>query len=288
MKVTYQCLDCLSRQIIKVASTSTEDVLLQQKIIKKSFKMLSEITFDESAPYLGRIVNKYVNEELNIEDPYEKIKEDSNILAFKLCDEFQLEKTIRNSVSPIDTACRLAIAGNIIDFSAHNNISEMKIRETIKNCLNEDIVGITGEELLKYVNNSNKILYLADNSGEIVFDKLLINELPKEKITYVVKARPIVNDATMKDAIDVKITELVRVIDNGSDAQGTIFSLCSEEFKKEFEEADLIISKGQANYETLSEINNKKIIYLFKAKCGPVANDIKCDIGSCVMKVNNR
>ena len=114
----------------------------------------------------------------------------------------------------------------------------------------------------------------------------MINVLPKEKITYVVKKEPIVNDATMKDAIDVGMTDLVKVIDNGSDAQGTIFSLCSKEFINEFEQADLIISKGQANYETLCDIKDKKIFFLFKAKCAPVANYAKCEVGSLVMQEN--
>ncbi len=286
MKLTYECLTCMTKQIIKVATMCTDDTLIQEKIIKKLFKELSEITFEESAPYLGRKINKYINNELNIVDPYEKIKEDCNTLADELCKDLKLEQLIKDSQSSIDTACRLAIAGNIIDFSAHDNISDEQIKNIIKNCLSETIYGCTAQELLKYANKSKKILYLGDNSGEIVFDKLLINELPKEKITYVVKKEPIVNDATMKDAIDVKMTALVRVIDNGSDAQGTIFSLCSKEFIKEFEEADLIISKGQANYETLNDINDKKIFYLFKAKCAPVANYAKCKVGSLVMMEN--
>lgn len=286
MKLTYECLTCMTKQIIKAATMSTNDASIQEKIMKKLFKEFSEISFEESAPYLGRLINKHINEELNIVDPYEKIKADCNVLADEICKELELEQLINNSSSPIDTACRLAIAGNIIDFSAHDNISDEQIKIIIKNCLNETIYGSTEQELMKHVDESKKILYLADNSGEIVFDKLLINKLPKEKITYVVKKDPIVNDATMKDAIDVKMTDLVRVIDNGSDAQGTIFNLCSKEFIKEFEEADLIICKGQANYETLNDIKDKKIFYLFKAKCAPVANFAKCKVGSLVMIEN--
>lgn len=286
MKLTYECLTCMTKQIIKVATMSTDDIVVQQKIIKRLFKELSEITFDESAPFLGRKINKYINNELNIYDPYKKIKEECNILASELCKELEFEKLIKNSQSSIDTACRLAIAGNIIDFSAHDSISDEQIKSIIKNCLSETIYGSPAKSLLDFANKSKKILYLGDNSGEIVFDKLLINVLPKEKITYVVKKEPIVNDATMKDAIDVGMTDLVRVIDNGSDAQGTIFNLCSKEFINEFEQADLIISKGQANYETLCDIKDKKIFFLFKAKCAPVANYAKCNVGSLVMLEN--
>ncbi len=184
MKLTYECIICMTKQIIKSSTMSTNDKDLQEKIIKKLFKQFNEINLEESAPYLGRIINKSINEELNIIDPYEKIKEDCNILAEDICKELHLEQLVKDSVSPIDTACRLAIAGNIIDFSAHDNISDEQIKNTIKNCLNEEIYGSTAQELLNYANESKKILFLADNSGEIVFDKLLINELPKEKITY--------------------------------------------------------------------------------------------------------
>ena len=128
MKLTYECLTCMTKQIIKVATMSKNDIVVQQKIIKRLFNELSEITFEESAPYLGRKINKYINNELNIYDPYKKIKEDCNVLAEELCNELELEQLIKNSESSIDTACRLAIAGNIIDFSAHDNISDEQIK----------------------------------------------------------------------------------------------------------------------------------------------------------------
>lgn len=287
MKLAYECLPCIVKQAIKAATMNTEDRELQDKIIKKCLKEISEVNFNETAPFLGRIINNHIKEELQIKDPYEDLKKKFNKFAIELCEDLELEKVIENSESPIDTASRLAIAGNIIDFSAHDYIEEKYVRETIEKCLNEKVVGITGKELLQYANKSRKILYLADNAGEIVFDKLLIKELPKEKITCVVKGKPIVNDATMTDAVEVGMMDLVRIIDNGSDAQGTILSLCSEEFKKEFEESDMVISKGQANYETLSDIKGKKIFFLFKAKCMPVARDAGCDQGNLVMKEIN-
>lgn len=284
MKITYECLSCLTKQVIKVATISTDDISMQQKIIKKLFSELSALTFEESSPYIGWKINKYINKELNILDPYKQIKDNCNQLAVNLCEEFKLQDLIDNSDFPAETACRMAIAGNIIDFSAHDYISEGEIRKTIQRCLDDTLYGDKIENLMEHVKNSKKILYLADNSGEIVFDMLFINQLPKEKITYVVKNGPIVNDATMQDAIDIKMNELVRVIDNGSDAQGTILELCSDNFKKEFNSADLIIAKGQANFETLNYIKDKNIFYLFKAKCMPVAKYINCNVGDLVMK----
>lgn len=287
MKVTYECLPCLIRQSTEAARMVTNDVNLQQKIIKKILQEVSKLDFSETAPYLGRIIHKYIKEASNITDPYKKLKVKYNKVAEQICIDLNLYNLIHNSKSSIDTACRLAIAGNIIDFSVSGVLDELEVRDTIEDCLETNIKGNSIEEFKDAVNNAHKILFLADNSGEIVLDKLLINELPKEKITYVVKGEPIVNDATMEDAVDVGMTDLVRVIDNGSDAQGTIFDLCSDEFKKEFQEADLIISKGQANYETLSDIKNKKIFFLLKAKCKQVAKNLECSQGDLVLKKLN-
>ncbi|QSX06298.1 DUF89 family protein [Sedimentibacter sp. zth1] len=285
MKITYDCLICLSRQITKVATMSTKNIEIQQNIIRNLYKKLGDVTFQETSPELNRIFNKYVIDELNLDDPYKQIKDDCNKFAFKLCETYKLEEMINKSTSPIETACRIAIAGNIIDFSAHDYITKELVTKTLETCITDRLFGNDVENFIKHLQSSNKILYLADNAGEIVFDKLFISKLPKNKITYVVKKEPIVNDATIKDALDVKINDLVRVIDNGSDAQGTIMSLCSQEFIKEFEDADLIIAKGQANYETLSEVKDKNIFYLFKAKCNSVAKDIGCNVGDLVMKM---
>ena len=134
--------------------------------------------------------------------------------------------------------------------------------------------------------NAQDILYLADNAGEIVFDRLLIEQLPMQKITVVVKGFPIINDATMEDAVAAGLTEIVSVIDNGSDAPGTILEICSDAFVSRFEQADLIITKGQGNYETLSDID-KNIYFILKAKCPVIASDLGCPIGQMVL-INKR
>lgn len=211
MKVAYECLPCIVKQAIKAATMNTEHRELQDKIIKKCLKEISEVNFNETAPFLGRIINNHIKEELQIKDPYEDLKKKFNKFAVELCEDLELEKVIENSQSPIDVASRLAIAGNIIDFSAHDYIEEKYVRYTIEKCLNEKVVGSTGEGLLEYASKSRKILYLGDNAGEIVFDKLLIKKLPKEKITYAVKGHPIVNDATMDDAVEVGMGDLVEL-----------------------------------------------------------------------------
>ena len=126
-------------------------------------------------------------------------------------------------------------------------------------------------------------LYLADNAGEIVFDRLLIERLPAEKVTLAVRGGAVLNDATLIDAENTGITELVEVIRNGSDAPGTILEDCSEEFKRCFAAADLIVAKGQGNYESLSHFK-KKIYFLLTVKCSVVAQDLKCCVNDLVLQ----
>jgi uncharacterized protein with ATP-grasp and redox domains len=135
------------------------------------------------------------------------------------------------------------------------------------------------------MNSAKKILYLVDNTGEIFFDKLLIQQMPNDKMTFVVRGYPVINDATLIDAKIAGLTEMVEVIDNGSDAPGTILEDCSKEFLRHFSDADLIIAKGQGNYETLSN-SNKCIFFILKAKCPVIARDIGCEIGSLVIQGN--
>jgi uncharacterized protein with ATP-grasp and redox domains len=136
------------------------------------------------------------------------------------------------------------------------------------------------------MSRAEDILYLGDNAGEIVFDRLLIEQLPCEKITFVVKGRPILNDAVMEDAQIVGLTDMVDVIDNGSDAPGTILESCSETFRRRFDQSDLIIAKGQGNYETLSEVD-KNIFFLVRPKCSVLARHLGREIGSLVLSGSN-
>jgi len=132
------------------------------------------------------------------------------------------------------------------------------------------------------VSTANSILYLADNAGEIVLDRLLIERLPIEKLTVAVRGVPVINDATMTDARDAGITELVTVIDNGSDVPGTMLEACSASFRSQFDEADLIISKGVGNFETLNDVE-KRMFFLLKVKCSVIAEELGVEVGSLVL-----
>ena len=284
MKIAQECLPCIIRQAIEVANNLTDDLEKQQAIITYSLKELSNIDFTETAPFLSRNIHNFAKEISGISDPYKDLKVHHNIIAEEICKEYSLQKTIDNSYDKIDTACKLAIAGNIIDMGAYTIIEKHEIETSVNSCLNDELNRDVLTKFKRDLASSTKVMYLADNAGEIVFDKLLIKLMDASKLTYVVKAEAIVNDATMADAHQSGMSELVRVIDNGSDCQGTVLELCSKEFIEEFDKADLIISKGQANYETLSELTNKNIYFLLKAKCQSIAHDIGCTKGKTVLK----
>lgn len=288
MKISRECIHCLARQAIEIAEEATNDISMQENIIKKSLKELSEMDFKETAPEIAFRMHQHAKNITGIEDPYLKLKDLYNEIAENIYNKIKEEKWLEWTEDPFDMACRLAIAGNIIDFSVGLTAETVDVLKSVEDSLKKDLFGTGSAALKEMAEKATSILYLADNSGEIIFDKFLLECLPKHKITFVVKGGPIVNDATMKDAIDTGVIDLVKVIDNGYAAQGTILPMCSAEFKEAFQHADLVISKGQANFETLSDIRDKTIFYLLRAKCDSIANYIGCKKMDYVLTTYNQ
>ena len=276
MKISRECIHCLARQAVEIAEEATSNVTMQEEIIKRSLKELGEMDFNETAPEIAFRMHQHAKNITGINDPYTRLKEQYNEIAKELYERITEEKWLDKAEDRFDMACRLAIAGNIIDFSVGLKLRPSDILKSVEDSIKYDIFGTGTASLQEAVQRSKNIMYIADNSGEIIFDKFLLENLPLSRVTYVVKGGPIVNDATMQDAISTGVADLVKVIDNGHSAQGTILKACSSEFRKEFSEADLVISKGQANFETLSDIKDKAIFYLLRAKCSSVASAIGC------------
>jgi uncharacterized protein with ATP-grasp and redox domains len=276
MKVSRECIQCLARQAVEIAEEATSNVAKQEEIIKMSLRELAEMDFNETAPEIAFRMHQHAKNITGINDPYMRLKEQYNEIAKEIYDRIVEEKWLDKAEDRFDMACRLAIAGNIIDFSVGLELEPSDIVKSALDSVKHDIFGAGTTALREAVEKAKNIMYIADNSGEIIFDKFLLENLPLHKVTYVVKGGPIVNDATMEDAISTGVVDLVRVIDNGHSAQGTVLKDCSSTFKSEFNEADLIISKGQANFETLSDVKDKTIFYLLRAKCSSVAASIGC------------
>jgi uncharacterized protein with ATP-grasp and redox domains len=277
MKISRECIHCLARQAVEIAEEATSNVTMQEEIIKKSLQELGKMDFNETAPEIAFRMHQHAKNITGIQDPYVRLKEQYNEFAKEIYERINEEKWLDYAEDRFDMACRLAIAGNIIDFSVGLKLEQSDIVKSIEDSIKYDIFGAGTTALREAVDKSTNIMYIADNSGEIIFDKFLLENLPADKVTYVVKGGPIVNDATMQDAISTGVVDLVKVIDNGHCAQGTILKDCSSTFKDAFSKADLIISKGQANFETLSDIKDKTIFYLLRAKCNSVALAIGCN-----------
>jgi len=280
LKIGLECIPCFVRQAFEAVSLVTDDQKIRERILRQVLARLSNESFDHTPPFIGRDIHRIVRLLSGNSDPYLEIKKDSNTLALKLMPS--LEELIKSSANPFETAVRLAIAGNIIDCAQGDHVSEEKIKETVSQCLDQPVSKDAINELKEEIEKASNILYLGDNAGEVFFDRLLIEELQGYPITYVVRGAPTINDALKDDARMAGLDKLVAVVDNGSDVPGTIVEECSEEFKRLFFEADLVIAKGQGNYETLSD-EQQKIFFLLKVKCTVIAEDIGCKEGDIVI-----
>ncbi|MBC7075938.1 MAG: DUF89 family protein [Syntrophomonadaceae bacterium] len=282
MKTYLDCIPCFIRQTVEALRFVTDDPYLQEKIVKKVLVETSQLDLRQSPPHMARRIHEHIRNLTGVKDPYKKIKERFNQAALEMYPE--LKKMVQSSPDPIEKAVKVSIAGNIIDFGVKADINEKMVEETLECCLQQELPTDTLQKFKESISNADRILFLGDNAGETVFDRILIEEMPMERIVYAVKGGPIINDATLEDAEAAGLTGIVRVIDNGCDAPGTILNLCSSEFLGEFAKADLVIAKGQANYETLSEVKDKEIFFLLKVKCPVIAADIGCNTGEMVVK----
>jgi len=280
LKIGLECIPCFVRQAYEAMSLVTDDQKIMERILRQVLFRLANVSFDNTPPFIGRNIHRIIKLLSGNNDPYLEIKKDSNTLAMKMM--LSLKELIKSSTDPFETAVRLAIAGNIIDYGQGNYVGEEKIKKTISQCLDQPVSKENFNELKEEIEKASNILYLGDNAGEVFFDKLLIEELNGYPITFVVRGAPTINDALRDDARMAGLDKLVAVVDNGSDVPGTILEECSEEFKRLFFEADLVIAKGQGNYETLSD-EQKKIFFLLKAKCPVIAEDIGCQEGDMVI-----
>lgn len=283
MKVYLDCIPCFVRQSLDAARLATDDERIHEQVVRQVLRLAAELDMSQSPPAIGQQIHRLIRNLVGQDDPYHEIKGRFNNLALRLYPE--LRKQIIQSDDQLETAIRLAIAGNIIDFGVSRLVDEPDLHKAIGQCLTADFDNLQVESFRDAIGQAEEIFYLADNAGEIVFDRLLIEQLPYEKVTVVVKGEPVINDATMEDAELAGLTRIVEVIDNGSDGPGTILESCSQKFRERFEDADLIIAKGQGNYETLSDLN-KNIFFILKAKCPVIARDLGCEVGEMVLRRN--
>jgi hypothetical protein len=280
MKTFFDCIPCFIRQALDAIRLATGDEVTHERVLRQVLRTASEMDFRQSPPVMGQYVHRLVRDLTWVEDPYREAKKRSNRIALAMVPE--LKGLVDGSPDPFETAVRLAIAGNVIDFGVKADVTSSDVRDAVWHALETPIDGDV-QLFRDVVSRAERILYLADNAGEIVFDRLLLEQLPTERTTLAVKGASVLNDATMEDAGVAGLIGLVDVIDNGSDAPGTILEDCSDGFRQAFDGAELVIAKGQGNYETLSEVA-KQLFFVLKVKCPVIAEDLGCRVGSHVLR----
>jgi len=252
-----------------------------ESLARKILKLASEISFDQTSGHINGEIHRLIRESSGVVDPYNNIKSYYTDLALRAYPE--LKHTVQESPDPFDTAVRVALAGSAIDYTFNGKTDIVTLFNGIESVLSRPLFYNHICMLSRGVQQAKRILYLSDNAGETVFDRILIEELPRGTVTYVVKGAPVLNDATLTDAQFAGLTDLVEVIDSGSDSPGTILESCSPRFRKRFDEADLIIAKGQSNFKTLNE-SDREIYFVFRVKCRVVSRALECSENELVVK----
>lgn len=284
MRTYFDCIPCMIRQSLDAVRLITKDESIHEQVLREVLRVTSTADLQKTPPEMGQKIHRLIRQLTEFDDPYRQMKRRFNTFALILYPKLKL--IVSESMEPLETAVRLAFAGNIIDLGVKSSLKTHDVEKTIDEVLKVELDMSIFEDLKKEAATAKSILYLADNAGEIVFDRILIEQLGPERIKFAVKGGPVINDATIDDAQETGLTDLVRVVSNGDDSPGTILRFCSEEFRRYFEEADLIIAKGQGNYESLSEVD-KNIFFLLKAKCSVIANHLNCEVGAPVLRRQN-
>ncbi|WP_406766204.1 damage-control phosphatase ARMT1 family protein [Candidatus Clostridium radicumherbarum] len=268
-----KCLPCMINQVIKVADITGVDK--KEELLREVFTYLSKIDFETTTPEVIGEIFDMIKKHTNNPDPYKETRNYYNTMFLELLPKFEVK--IEQAVNPFQLAVRYAIIGNIIDFNPIHNILLEDIFDYFEKMEQLELAKDDSNALMKDILNSKILLYLGDNCGEICLDKILLKKIkeknPNVKILFGVRGKPVVNDSIAEDAYAVGIDEYAEIIDNGDGSLGTVLNRTSPEFKEAYKKADIIIAKGQANYECLSE-ENKNIYFLLMTKCDVIANDI--------------
>ena len=273
MRIQDQCLPCIINQVIKVANIVGIDN--KEKLLREAFTYLSKISFEATTPEIIGDIFEIIKIHTNNPDPYKETRNYYNNMFLKLIPDF--EKKIEQADNPFQLAVKYAIVGNIIDFNPIHNTLLDDIYDYFNKIDQLELAIDDSQILMKDVSNAKTLLYLGDNCGEICMDKILLKKIkelnPDAKLLFGVRGKPVINDSIAEDAYTVGIDEYAEIIDNGDGSLGTVIHRTSPKFKEAYDKTDVVIAKGQANYECLSE-ENKNIYFLLMSKCHVIANDI--------------
>ena len=277
MKTYLDCIPCFFEQALRAGRIATDDEELLKRLLDELGLMLNGISLESTPPETGRLIYRMVRRITGHPDPYRELKRESTQQVLALYPS--MKKIIDESSDSLLTAIRLAIAGNVIDFGPN---ASFNIDTAIKEALEGDFAICDYSAFRSHLARSKQILYIGDNAGETVFDRLLIEQMNKPAV-YVVRETPVINDATFYDAVQAGLDRVATIVSSGTDAPGTILSTCSPEFKQMLDRSEFVIAKGQGNYEGLSN-ESHSIFFLLKVKCEIIADDIGVAKGDILLR----
>ena len=277
MRTFPECYGCLLRQAVSAMNYGGVDQRTQIDTIKEVLHTLEKADDSLTPSNHAGQTNRVIRERVGIDDLYHEIKQESHILA-----EGYLEDLIdlsNGGSDKLEQGLKISAAGNIIDVV---HVNDYDLWKEVITTVNQELQGGGVEAFRQRIAESPYLLYLADNVGETIFDRVFIETLDIP-VNYAVKGGPILNDATLEDALAAGIDQLAEIVETGSRSPGTILNQCSEEFQQLFEKSNLVLSKGQANYETLDD-KGDKIFFLLRVKCPVLSREINSPLDTLVLK----
>jgi hypothetical protein len=281
MVTQIDCVPCFVRQALEAVRQVSQDQNVIEKAMRRVLREVSEFDLKQSPPEMGQLIHRIIREESQNDDPYYDIKRESDKCALTLYDE--AARKVAQADDTFVAALRFAIAGNILDFALLSSWDEERIEGSFLKALNHRIDEQEAMRLKDEIERADTVLILGDNAGETVFDRLMIENFPvKANVYYAVKGSPVINDATQSDAEAAGIDRVAKIISNGTDAPGTLLSKCSKEFLEIYNSADVVIAKGQANFETLNEAE-RKVYFLTQIKCDVIAQRYGFEVGNWIV-----
>lgn len=276
MNLNLDCLLCNLKQVLTVTDLVKLDYSRKEVIMRDVLGYLQNTNYQRSNPEVIKGTWDIITKHINNTNPYREIKTYYNSELIKI--EDNIRNLIDESDNKFNAALKIAITANLIDFAASHTFDENMLLEKINSINKQNIAIDDSHRLYDKLKTAKTLLYLGDNCGEIVIDKIFIGKIiemfPKIKVYFGVRGEPIVNDVTLEDANMVQMGEVAEVISNGDGSLGTVIEKTSMAFRDIFYNADVIIAKGQGNYESLSEIDRNHIFFLFMAKCNAVASSL--------------
>ena len=275
MEVFLDCLPCILRQVLDASKMATDDTDLQQTIMDEAIVLLRRYGEYPNSPAIAREMHRIVKAHTGNTDPYTQVKKRDLKTALRLLPD--LRRQLESREDRLYWALKAAATGNVLDSAITTNFDETRFDAEFE----APFAVCDAETLTEKLKTAKSLLIIGDNTGETAFDCLLLEQFPHLRLTYAVRSAPVINDATKEEALASGIGAYADIVSTGCDVPGVLLEECSDEFLSIFNSADIVISKGQGNYETLSDCS-REVFFLLKAKCPVIAKTLGVELNSFV------